>query len=128
MVLLSTTTVTFPHARRHCNFRTAYFQNQLGLHRSHEQPLQRKFLPVLKSEGLYLSLSLLRDKSFVCKSSEMITWVDTKVPKPIRPYFKLARLFDDLAIWLHAWSAFWYAWIQINLLCFFLTFFLCPFY
>ncbi|XP_078161287.1 4-hydroxybenzoate geranyltransferase 2-like [Carex rostrata] len=106
MELLSTSTVTLPYARRHGNFNNAYFQNQPSLRRIHAQPLQQKFLPVLKP-GLSLSPSLLRDKLFVCKGSERITWVDEKVPEIIRPYVKLARIDDDIALWLHAWPAFW---------------------
>jgi len=33
--------------------------------------------------------------------------VDLKVPETIRPYFKLARIYDDIAVWLHAWPAYW---------------------
>jgi hypothetical protein len=110
MEISSTTTVTLPYARRRGIFNHAYFQNKPSLHRSHAQPLQQKFLPVLKSEGLSLLPSLRREKSFICKGSEKgMTWVDTKVPEIIRPYVKLARIDNDIAVWLHAWPTFWYA-------------------
>jgi hypothetical protein len=107
MELLSTTTVTLPFARRRSNFNHTYFQNQPSLHRSHAQPLQRVFLPVLKSEGLFSSPSLLRKKSFVCKTSEMVTWVDKILPEWMQPYAKLGRIHSDVGVWLHSWPIFW---------------------
>jgi len=68
--------------------------------------LQQKFLPVLKP-GLSLSPSLLRDKPFVCKGSESVSWVDENVPKILKPYVNLGRAHIEMAIWLHAWPTFW---------------------
>ncbi|XP_078150989.1 4-hydroxybenzoate polyprenyltransferase, mitochondrial-like isoform X1 [Carex rostrata] len=101
------TSVTIPYVIRRGNCNRAYFEKQANLRRTHAQPLQQKFLPVLKP-GLSLSPSLLRDKSFVCKATGKISWVDENVLKMLRPYAKLSRLDTyGLAIRLHSWPAFW---------------------
>ncbi|XP_078150402.1 4-hydroxybenzoate geranyltransferase 2-like [Carex rostrata] len=106
MQVLSTS-VTIPYTRQRGNFNRAYFENHASLRRTHAKPLHQKFLPVLKP-GLSLSPSLLRDKSFVCKASAEISWVDGNVLKMLRPYVKLGRIDTyGLAVRLHSWPAFW---------------------
>ncbi|KAF3341218.1 4-hydroxybenzoate geranyltransferase 2 [Carex littledalei] len=93
-----------PHYQRHTdNFQRTPFHNQPK--RNIACTLHHKMLPAI-SEQPY-PLSMFRGNKIICQSRERPAWLETTIPKPLRPYVMLSRLTRDIGFWIQAWPSYW---------------------